>query len=224
MDTRSKCYLDDPEEESHEQQGVFIAKEPPVAYGLPSPIHYTYADYLSWRDDKRREIINGVVYDLFGAPWRAHAKASSSIFVRIWNYAFRRKGKCEVYHAPFDVRIPRNGETADHEIYTVVQPDICVICDPKKLDERGCIGAPDLIVEVQSPSTAKRDLNEKFNLYENAGVKEYWVVFPKDKAITVFLLQENGKYDKGTTYEYEAQVPVSIFKGLTIDLKELFED
>ncbi|MDR2692515.1 MAG: Uma2 family endonuclease, partial [Dysgonamonadaceae bacterium] len=125
--------------------------------------------------------------------------------------------------APFDVRLPKSGETADNKIYTVVQPDICVVCDPQKLDDNGCIGAPDLIVEIQSPSTAKRDLNEKFFKYEEAGVKEYWVVYPKEKALTVFLLQENGKYNDGTTYEYEGKVPVSIFKGLEIDLKELFD-
>jgi Uma2 family endonuclease len=175
-------------------------------------------------DDKRRELINGVVYDLFGAPTRVHAKASGFLLRRLGNYIFRRKGKCEVYHAPFDVRFPRKGETADNKIYTVVQPDICVVCDPAKLDDRGCIGAPDLIVEVQSPSTAKRDMYEKFNLYQFAGVKEYWVVFPKDKAVTVFLLQADGFFDQGTTYEYEGKVPVSIFQGLEIDLKELFAD
>jgi Uma2 family endonuclease len=220
MDEQCKPYLTD--EESGSQSG-YIVKEPPVEYGMRTSIRYTYADYLSWMDEERREIINGVVYDLLGAPMRLHAEISGSLFGKVWNYIFRRKGKCRVYHAPFDVRIPKYGKTADNEIYTVVQPDICVVCDPRKLDDRGCIGAPDLIVEVQSPSTAKWDLNEKFNLYESAGVKEYWVVFPKDKAVTVFLLQEDDKFDKGTTYEYEKEVPVSIFKGLTIGLKELFE-
>jgi Uma2 family endonuclease len=210
-----------PEEESNPP---LIAREPPTEYGVRSSIRYTYADYLSWMDDKRREIINGVVYDLFGAPTRFHSKISTNLSALFRWFVRKRKGKCEIYHAPFDVRIPRNGERADNKIYTVVQPDICVVCDPDKLDDRGCIGAPDLIVEVQSPSTAKKDLKEKFDLYESAGVKEYWVVFPKEKAVTVFLLQYDGQYDEGTTYEYDAQVPVSIFKGLKIDLKELFED
>jgi Uma2 family endonuclease len=99
-----------------------------------------------------------------------------------------------------------------------------VICDPQKLDERGCISAPDLIVEVQSPSTAQHDLVTKFDLYEEAGVREYWIIFPGVKGITVFLLQEDGKYDWGTTYEFEGKVPVSIFEGLEIDLEELFEE
>ncbi|MDR3253077.1 MAG: Uma2 family endonuclease, partial [Tannerella sp.] len=93
-----------------------------------------------------------------------------------------------------------------------------------KLDDRGCIGAPDLIVEVQSPSTAKRDLNEKYFLYERVGVREYWVVFPREKGLTVFLRQENGKFDDGTPYQFEGKVPVSIFQGLEIDLKDLFDD
>ena len=108
-----------------------------------------------------------------------------------------------------------------------MQPDICVVCDPSKLDYRGCIGAPDLIVEVQSPSTAKRDLDEKFHLYEQAGVGEYWVVFPKEKAVTVFLLQPDGKYNTGTTYEVfnnDKKIPVYTLKGLVIDMDELFEE
>jgi len=224
MSEKYKSYLTEEENVDSRSSPKYVVKEPPSEYGIAGPIRYTYADYYSWMDEKRREIINGVVYSLFGAPVRKHAKVSSSILVKIWNYIFRRKGKCEVYHAPFDVRFPKNGETADNKIYTVVQPDICVVCDPEKLDDRGCIGAPDLIVEVQSPSTAKRDLNEKFNLYESAGVREYWVVFPQDKAITVFLLQKDGMYDKGTTYEYDSRVPVSIFPSLEIDLKELFAD
>jgi Uma2 family endonuclease len=163
---------------------------------------------------------------LFSAPTRWHAGISASIFGRFWNYITKRKdkGQCKVYHAPFDVRFPKNGETADNKIYTVVQPDICVVCDPKKLDKAGCIGAPDLIVEVQSPSTAKRDLQEKFKLYEESGVREYWIVYPRVQGVTVFLLQEDGKYDEGTTYEFTGKVPVSIFDGLEIDLEELFEE
>jgi Uma2 family endonuclease len=200
-----------------------VAEEPPIAY---TPHRYSYADYLTWTDDKMREIIDGVVY-LFSAPVRAHAAAIAPFFARAWAHVRKRKGKCKIYTAPFDVRFPMNGETADDKIYNVVQPDICVICDPSKLDKRGCIGAPDLIVEVISPNTSKRDLNEKFNLYEKAGVKEYWVVYPKNGAVTVFLLQPNGKYDAGATYEIiygTTKVPVQTLEGLIIDLEELFED
>jgi Uma2 family endonuclease len=133
----------------------------------------------------------------------------------------KHKGQCRIYHAPFDVRLPKNGEKEDGLIYTVVQPDICIICDLSKLDKRGCLGAPDFIAEIQSPATAKYDLNEKFNLYEAVGVREYWVVFPADKEIQIFLLQPDGKYDKGTLYE-TGKVPVHIFDGMEVDLKDIF--
>jgi Uma2 family endonuclease len=210
------------EEELRERRDPMRVEEPSGIYYLSRSKRYTYADYLTWIDDKRRELINGAVY-LMSAPTRFHASVSAVLQSIFYLFIKKRKAECKVYHAPFDVRLPKNGKTADNEILTVVQPDICIVCDCKKLDERGCIGAPDLIVEVQSPSTAKKDLNEKFFLYEEAGVKEYWVVYPKEKALTVFLLQENGKYNDGTTYEYERKVPVSIFKGLEIDLKELFD-
>ena len=187
---------------------------------------YSYADYLKWTEDKMYEIINGMVYAL-SAPVRKHARIVVLLLRRLLPFVGRRKGKCEIYTAPFDVRLPKNGETADDKIYNVVQPDICVICDSSKLDEKGCIGAPDLVVEVISPSTGKKDMNEKFFLYEYSGVREYWVVFPLDSAVTVFLLQANGKYDDGTTYELvkgQTKVPVNILEGLIIDLNELFEE
>jgi Uma2 family endonuclease len=186
---------------------------------------YSYADYLTWADDKMREIIGGIVY-LFSAPKLKHAAAVISFLKKALPFIGKRKGKCKIYTAPFDVRLPKNGETDNDKIFDVVQPDIVVICDPSKLDENGCIGAPDLIVEVLSPSTSKRDLNLKFNLYETSGVKEYWVVYPSDKAVTVFLLQPDGKYDAGTLYEVgrNTQAPVQTLEGLVIDLEELFSD
>ena len=133
----------------------------------------------------------------------------------------RNKGDCEVFAAPFDVRLPKNGETEDNQIYTVVQPDICVVCDPSKLDERGCLGAPDLVVEIQSHATAKYDVTAKFDLYEASGVREYWVVYPYEDVIEVFLLQPDGKYDDGTKY-YSGKIPVHIFDGCEIDLADIF--
>jgi Uma2 family endonuclease len=187
-----------PEEKLKKQEEPTVS-EPMATYFSPSK-RYTYADYLSWADDKRRELYDGIIHDLFSAPNRIHAGISANLSFIIHWFIKKQKGKCKVYHAPFDVRLPKNGETADDKIYTVVQPDICVICDPAKLDEKGCVGAPDLIVEVQSPSTAKHDLNDKFKLYEEAGVKEYWVIFPGDRSLMVFLLQKNGQFDDGTLY------------------------
>ena len=182
---------------------------------------YTYADYLTWLDDKMRELVNGFVKLMSPAPTSLHQIINGSLFGNLQDIVDKSKSNCFVFHAPFDVRLPQNGETADDKIYTVVQPDICVVCDLSKIDKRGCLGAPDLIVEIQSPTTAKYDLNEKFNLYEKSGVKEYWVVFPYDETIQVFLLQPDGKYDKGTIYE-NGNVPVGIFGGEKIELESIF--
>jgi len=182
---------------------------------------YTYADYLTWVDEKARELINGFI-KMMSAPKTAHARVCTNISWYLGAILRKHRGKCEVFTAPFDVRLPRNGEKENNKIDTVVQPDICVVCDLSKLDERGCCGAPDMIVEILSPSTYKRDAFDKFVVYEEAGVREYWVVHPKDKAITVYLLQENGKYDNGALYEWEGKVPVHIFDGNTIDLNDIF--
>jgi Uma2 family endonuclease len=184
---------------------------------------YTYADYLTWLDDKRRELINGFIH-LMSAPNELHARIAYNWGLWTGIFILKHKGKCRVYHAPFDVRLPKNNETEDDKIDNVVQPDICVICDLSKLDKKGCIGAPDLIVEVLSPSTFKKDWNHKFNLYEASGVREYWIVDPKGKKVNVFLLQPDGKYDSGTVYECNQKAPVRIFEGLKIDLKKLFEE
>jgi len=184
---------------------------------------YTYADYLTWLDDKARELIHGFIKMMSPAPRLRHAEVSKNIYRYLDAIVIRNKGKCKVFYAPFDVRLPKNGETAYDKIDTVVQPDICVICDLSKLDEWGCCGAPDMIVEILSPSTTKKDVHEKFYLYEESGVKEYWIVHPKDKAINVYLLQENGKYDDGALYEFEGKVPVHVFDNYLIDLDDIFE-
>ena len=182
---------------------------------------YAYADYLTWMDDVRRELIEGFI-KLLPAPRRTHAGVSYNISWHLGAFLKKNKCNCEVYYAPFDVRLPQNGETEHDKIFTVVQPDICVVCDLSKLDDYGCIGAPDLIVEILSPSTGRRDLSEKFALYEKSGVREYWVVYPKDESVQVFLLQDDGKYDAGTIYEREGKVPVHIFDGYAIDLQDIF--
>jgi Uma2 family endonuclease len=184
---------------------------------------YTYADYLTWFDDVRRELIDGFIH-IMSAPIRMHQRISSKINNIIDRFIEKNKGKCHIYYAPFDVRLPKNGETDDDKVYDVVQPDICVICDLSKLDDKGCIGAPDLIVEVSSPSTLKKDWNYKFNLYEKSGVREYWIVNPKTKLVNAFILQPDGYYDIGTEYDCTQKAPVHIFEGLEIDLKKLFEE
>ncbi len=183
---------------------------------------YTYADYLTWMDDVRRELINGFIKLMSPAPRMRHADVSYNISWYLGAIIKQNKEKCKIFNAPFDVRFPKQGETADDKIDTVVQPDICVVCDLSKLDDRGCCGAPDMIVEVLSPSTHKKDITEKFDLYEASGVKEYWIVHPYEKVVQVFLLQENGKYDEGTTYEWGGNIPVYIFNNHLVAFEDIF--
>jgi Uma2 family endonuclease len=206
-----------------------VVEEPFAIYGyktldLDESKRYSYADYLTWMDDERRELINGFIH-LMSAPLRVHAHIVTELGNLFYSVAGKKKKKrYYIYYAPFDVRLPLNNETADDQIYNVVQPDICIISDPSKLDDKGCIGAPDLIVEILSPSTLKKDWNDKFNLYEAAGVMEYWIVDPNTKTVNVFLLQTDGRYDMGATYNFSQKTPVYIIEGLEIDLSELFEN
>jgi len=181
---------------------------------------YNYADYLTWTDENERwEIIEGVPYMMSPAPRRKHQKVSGELFGIIWDYL---KGKkCEVYSAPFDVRLGEKNN--DEEVETVVQPDISVICDEEKLDDKGCMGAPDLIVEILSPSTSKKDKFEKFYLYEKYGVREYWLVEIEEKLITVFKLQKDGKYGRPDIYSEESEdIKVGIFDDLKVNVESIF--
>ncbi|RLD61188.1 MAG: Uma2 family endonuclease [Bacteroidetes bacterium] len=184
---------------------------------------YTYADYLTWLDDKRRELIDGFIILMTPAPARKHQEISSKIHTVIGFYLLNRNS-CKVYSAPFDVRLPKShADKSNDKIHTVVQPDICIVCDPLKLDERGCIGAPDLIVEILSPSTSKKDLNDKYKVYEQAGVKEYWIVSPNDETINVFVLDKNEKYQLSGMYAGDMKIKVSIFDDLEINLEDIFK-
>ena len=181
---------------------------------------YTYGNYISWNDGERWELIEGVPYNMTPAPTRFH----QHIVVRLgWFFAEHLEGKpCEVYVAPFDVRLPEHDE-ADEDVTTVVQPDLVVVCDPEKLDDRGCRGAPDLVVEVLSPSTAARDHIQKLALYEKHGVREYWLVHPVDRMATVYLLDE-GKYGKPGVFASGDTVEVAVLPGLAIELGRVFGD
>ncbi|MCF6336101.1 MAG: Uma2 family endonuclease [Spirochaetales bacterium] len=182
---------------------------------------FTYKDYLSWTDEEERwELIDGEAYDMSPAPLREHQKLSmyfSGVFVQ-----YLKDKNCNVYAAPFDVRLP-GGFKTDNDVDTVVQPDISVFCDETKLDDRGANGAPDLIIEILSPSTASKDLKEKFFLYERVGVKEYWIVDPANRTLTVFIPGENGKYTRGIVYAGEDVLKTSLFEALEIRMEEVFE-
>ena len=179
---------------------------------------YSYADYLTWRLEDMVELIKGKVFLTSPAPAERHQKISTRLTIEI---GLQLKGQLyNLYAAPFDVRLIKTS-SKDADIYTVVQPDLCVICDESKIDEKGCIGAPDWIIEILSPASSKKDLNEKYNLYEENGVREYWVVFPDSNVINQYVLL-NGKYDFINTFgRYDVLTP-AIFSSLKVELKEIF--
>lgn len=179
---------------------------------------YTYADYLKWRFDEQVELIKGKIYRMSPAPKMAHQWVSNKLSFLL-NKHFEGQ-LCTIFEAPFDVRLPIGNDRFPEKIYTVVQPDICVICDDSKLDEDGCLGAPDLIVEITSTSTYKKDFNEKFNWYEKAGVREYWIAIPSEKAIQVYYL-ENGQYQLCGIYDKSPAQSV-IFEGFEAALEKVF--
>ena len=183
---------------------------------------YSYADYLTWMDDARRELLDGFIKLMTPAPSRRHQRISATMMKILGVYL--EKKRCEVYHAPSDVRLPK-GKLAksDRQIYTVLQPDIYIICDLAKMDDRGCLGAPDLIIEIISAKNSKYDIKDKFEIYQEHGVKEYWIVNPNDENVNVFVLDEKGKYRLVGMYAGDDKIPVNIFNGdLQVDLTEVF--
>ena len=173
---------------------------------------YTYSDYCEWDDDERWELIDGVPYAM-AAPTRFHQGISGSIYYQI--YHFLRGKACEVYYAPFDVRL--NIDKLDN---TVVQPDIVVFCDESKMDDKGGIGAPDMVIEILSPSSASHDTIRKYMLYMQVGVREYWIVDPATKTVVVHILEESTY--RGRAFSETDKVPVTVLEGCEVNLAEVF--
>ncbi len=205
---------------------------------------YTYADYLSWPDEERWEIIEGVpypldfssefpdiqgeklVYNMSPAPGKKHQEILGIIFNELYN---NLKGKkCSVFTSPFDVRFPdkaKDSETpqSDELTYTVVQPDLLVVCNREKLDDKGCKGAPDICVEILSPSTSYKDETEKFRLYEKNGVREYWIVNPSLETIAVYTL-ESSEYGNPVIFKKRDILRSSVLEGLELELARVFSE
>ena len=185
-----------------------------VGEALPAYKRYTYDDYCSWDDDKRRELIDGIPHAM-SAPTIRHQEVSSSLHNLLYNFL---KGKpCKVFAAPVDVRL--NADSYDD---TVVQPDILVVCDRSKLNDRCCVGAPDLVAEILSPSTLVLDKITKHRLYLRTSVREYWIVDPEGKTVSVNILK-NGEYAT-RAYSVSDSVPVHVLDGCVIDLSEVFAE
>jgi Uma2 family endonuclease len=180
---------------------------------------YTYADALEWDETERIELIYGDPV-MMSPPTRAHQEISGELFAQLHDYL--KDKPCRVYHAPFGVRLFEKEGDTPYDVDTLVEPDIAVVCDHSKLDDAGCKGAPNLIIEILSPSTQRHDRLVKFNLYQKAGVPEYWIVDPSSRSVSVYTL-EDGAYHAAVVYSADASVPVGIFDDCQIDLRTVFD-
>jgi Uma2 family endonuclease len=190
--------------------------EPFTEYGK-----YSYADYLTWQMDEMVEIIKGKVFkQAAAAPRRIHQEVTLKIARKLADYLDQKP--CKIFVAPFDVRLPVKSKR-NEDIFTVVQPDICVVCDRSKLDDAGCIGAPDLIIEILSPGSNRKELKYKYEVYEESGVKEYWVIQPTEQTLLIYTLTK-GKYVPSKLFSPGDIVSSACIEGFSLDLEEVFHD
>ena len=182
---------------------------------------YTFADVLAWPDNERAELINGEVIVMAPALSRGHQGISFEMFRQFGNYLEGKR--CQAYSAPFDVRLfEKDGDTPE-DVDTVVEPDITIVCDPSKLDNRGCKGAPDMVVEILSPSTQRHDRLVKLGLYQRAGVREYWIVSPEEQTVQVFL-NKDASLLTHEVYDRQGVAKVKVLDGCFIELSKVFPE
>ncbi len=175
---------------------------------------YSYADYLVWKIKERVELLKGKILEM-SVPSPIHQEISGNLQGAL--FVFLKNSKCKLYTAPFDVRFPQKGES---QVYTVVQPDLCVVCDFEKIDSKGCVGAPDLVVEILSPGNSKKEMKSKFALYQEEGVREYWIVDPERELVFVYVA-DNKKF-KPTIPIADDYVYSTIFPDFKIHTSDLF--
>lgn len=184
-------------------------------------IRYTFADCLTWNENDRIELINGEAV-LMAAPSSVHQEISMEISRQLANYL---EGKhCRVYPAPFDVRLFEKENDTPEDVDTVVEPDITVVCDRNKIDAHGCKGAPDLIIEILSPSSLRTDRLIKLRLYQRAGVLEYWIVDPENRTVQVLLMDEKGMLLPHEEYGKNDIAKVNVLSGCFIELSKVFSE
>jgi Uma2 family endonuclease len=184
---------------------------------------YSYADYLAWQFEQFVELIKGRIWKMSPAPRTIHQRVAWNLVLIIGNYL--KQKECKAFSAPFDVRLfdKKKSVKINQEIFTVVQPDLCVICDNSKIDEYGCLGAPDLIIEILSPGNSKKEMRVKYDLYQESGVREYWIADPEHQTVQVFALNEQEIYQNRAIYVHDDVMQSYIFPDLKIDLTEVFE-
>lgn len=182
---------------------------------------YSFADFLAWEEHERAEIIGGEIY-LMGTPSSRHQEISFEIGRQLGNYLEGKR--CRVYPAPYGVRLFEQDGDNPEDVDTVVEPDISVICDRDKIDKTGCKGAPDMVVEILSPSTQRHDRLVKLGLYQRAGVREYWIVSPEDQTVQVMLLDSGGGLQLHEVYDRDSIAKVNVLDGCFIELSKVFAE
>ena len=187
---------------------------------MPQEQHYTYADLLEWDDDVRYELYSGIPMAL-ASPSDVHQRISGEIYLQLGNYL--RGKNCRAYYAPLDVRLFEADGDRPEDVDIVVQPDLMVVCDQNKVDRHGVHGAPDLVIEIISNSSRRLDRLTKLNLYQRAGVREYWIVDPDTGVVSVYTLKD-GIYRTAAAYGADASVRVGILDDCTIDLSTVFPE
>lgn len=186
------------------------------------PERFTYREYRTWDEEDRWELIDGVAYSMSPAPRTNHQFTSMELTFKLRSFL---EGKpCRLFAAPFDILFPVTDDQDEDEVTTVVQPDLVVVCDPERLRPYGYWGAPSLVVEILSPSTSRKDLNEKFNLYQRAGVKEYWVVDPVGHWAQQYLLETEGRFGPQRLVVEAGRVTSPTLPGLEVDLEDLWSE
>ena len=198
------------------KEKIDMVSEPIIEYGM----HYTYADYINFTYNEMVEVIRGKIFRMSPAPSTMHQRISGNLYFSIRKYLDNKS--CKSFTAPFDVILPVKGKDF-LQSDKIVQPDIVIICDPEKIREKGCFGAPDLIIEIISPFTSKKDIQLKYEIYEESGVKEYWIVEPIHQTIEVFILHDES-YKRVTTYVQDDIIHCITIQGLSIDMKEVFAE
>lgn len=185
---------------------------------------YSYADYMTWQLEESVELIKGKIMAMSPAPSRKHQSVAGNLFLSLGNH-FKHK-QCNVYVAPFDVKLydRRKSLLQDRDVFSVVQPDLCVICDREKLTEQGCDGAPDWIIEILSPGNSQRELRLKYQLYQESGVTEYWIVHPYEQTLYQFVLDEQEKYQLHAMHPGDEIATPYLFPDLQIDLNDVFAE
>ena len=183
---------------------------------------YSYADYLKWSFEERVELIKGKIFKMSPAPARRHQVISGHFLRRLYN--FLDDQVCQAYHAPFDVRLTPLKSDKTSKIHTIVQPDICVVCDPAKLDDRGCVGAPDLIIEILSPGNSQTEMKNKFEVYQENGVREYWIADPTSEVIFVYIINEDGKYIGLPPFALADKITSHVFPNFELSVADIFKD